>query len=226
MIKKTVRYLNMKLNPFKTIPASEVFKDRPLVRSNVPGAYLMDGVTNQYLSMNNAEYSEKIFRKENNLMNEMDKLEDDILNNIRKIIYDYYNYPYKVIPILNKECEYRTKIIKLNQLINDFVKPGDSLVIDLKQNSKYNKYMPSGLSLTKGHEMNIDKLIGILENKKDELNEIIQYEIYSDTYSKLVSLNSTISKVLSLHDSMLEERIDFNNDYFDRRTKDGRIQLK
>lgn len=224
MIKKIFKYLNLKLNPFATIPASEAFKDRPLVRSNVPGPYVMDGVTKQYLMMNNAEYSKKIFRKENNSMNEMDRLEDDVLNNIKKIIYDYYNYPYKIIPILNKEeYEYRAKIVKLNQLINNLVKTEDSSVIDLKQNNKYNKYTPSGLSLTRGHEINVDSLIGILENKKDELNKVIQYEIYSDTYSKLVSLNNIISEILIQQDSFIEERIDFNNDYFDRRTKDGRI---
>lgn len=223
MFKKFFRWLNLKLNPFATISAVEAFKDRPLVRSNVPGPYLMDGVTKQYLRMNNSEYSEKIFRKENDLMNEMDRLEDDVLNYIRPIIYDYYNYPYKVIPILNNEdSDYRKKVVRLNSLINKFVKPEDTSTMEFKQNDKYNQYTPSGLSLTKRHEVNFDKLIGILENKEEKLIEIIQYEIYKEAYSKLVSLNNIISKTLVQHDSNIEERIDFNNDYFDKRTKDGR----
>ena len=205
--------LKRKLNPYKTIPASEAFKGRPLVRSNVPGPYLMSGVTNRYMELNNSEYREKLSRMKNGKMNKMDILEKEIQDNIRTLIYDYYNYPHKIIPILNLESSpYRKKILELNSLINCFIEKEDKKIIELNKNDKYNKYTPSGLSLTKSHEKNIDNLIHILKFKFEELNEIVKYEIYEDAYSKLVSLNDFICNILIMKDYIVDERIDFYND--------------
>lgn len=210
---KFLKALSRKLNPHKTISAAEAFKGRPLVRSNVPGPYLMSGVTNRYMELNNLEYREKLSRIKDGKMNKMDALEKSIQDNVRTLIYDYYNYPHKIIPILNLEKPpYRAKILELNILINKFVSEKDRKTMKLNKNDKYNTHTHSGLSLTKSHEKNIDNLIHILKFKFEELNEIVKYEIYEDAYSKLVCLNDSISKILIMDDSIVDERMDFYND--------------
>lgn len=142
-----------KINPYKTRPASEVFAERPLMRSNVPGEYLMSGVSEIHRKMTDSEYREKVFRKENNIRNSMDILEDKVLNSSRTIINSYYNYPHKIIPILNKEDHvYREKVEKLNSLINSILPENEKVYFKNTENSKYDKYTVSGMSVTKGHE--------------------------------------------------------------------------
>ena len=173
----------------------------------------MDGITHKYLELNNSEYRLKLARKRYNEQTPMDKLEEEVLRNIRPIIYDYYNYPYQVIPLLNKRDDYYQSVLKMVDLLNKFLKEEDKREFNDVTNEKYKKYIGSGEALRQNHSIVLNSLSTILMKKEKEVKELFDIEIYQDVYDKLCSLQQTLTTILALSDERVEERIEFYHAY-------------
>lgn len=192
----------------RLVSAAEISKDKPVYTSNVPGPYLTYGLRKKYLELNNSEYQEKLWRKRSGNMNYLDIAESEIEDKIRNIMTDFYNYQYKLIPVIESNYKgYKDILYKLNSTLNKFHEDHYEVHLNFTD-EKYKKHFPSGISMIdNGHLDNIKQLIKVLEVKEKDLKEMSQFEIYKDSYDKIRDLN----KFLIFTDSRAEERMKFYN---------------
>lgn len=197
-IKSILMSLNRKLNPFGTISASElpILSPREMGLSSTPGIFSSGQLREIQLKNNNPEFKEKMTRIRENNMNYMDNMEKDLLDAIYQPINDFFSTPNKIVALINEDDEYKSKILRLNSLINAYLKEEDRVDFEDFKNTSCDDSLPSALSLLDRHLRDFDKLIHYLSYNRKTLDKINQYSIYKEPYLQLKYFNQQISKVM------------------------------
>lgn len=192
----------------KKVPASELFGQFQATRNNIPPENMSDGISKRARMMNDPMYSAKYYRKKFGDSNKYDLAEDKLEQMTKYIIYQIYNYPFKILPVIHKEKELQEAFEKFYVLLSELVNSTEQFKLEKKENIPYMQYLDYAYSDVLLSYLN--NSIEFLENKEEMQILLKAIEMDNFVLSKVTSALERIKSLNNLDEYHIEERIDFH----------------
>lgn len=191
----------------KRVPASDLFGQLSNIRNNIPPENIGDGVYKRARMMNDTMYSAKYYRKKLGEPNKYDLAEDKLEKITKNIIYQIYNYPFKVIPAIHKEKELQLAFERVYTLLSQLVDNKEPFLLEEKEIIPYVKFLDYGYADDLLSKIKDD--ISYLEDEEEMKVLIKAIEMDDYILSKVKSALNRIRTLNNPNESHIEERKDF-----------------